>query len=255
MPRTTSRRAGHRREERREADLPVRYGREPARQYRKTLRQTAGEYRTIARTNPGWPNGWQPSNSTFRWLSNPKKWSGIAGRRPSGRGFPGTGVSLAAAGNAARTSRRRHSDGRQTRAAQIRRFAFRTPDDRGSEPVLGARTNGRREFRTGRPGSAQAPTKRSTPSRTPTTSSKRSKRSKRCATGSPPSVNSVSTPKPPASTYSATGWSVFRSPSNRTKPGTSRATRKTRKESSTRYARFSKTSESLKSGRTSNSTS
>lgn len=255
MPRTTSRRAGHRREERREVDLPVRYGREPARQYRKTLRQTAGEYRTIARTNPAGQTAGDHRTARSGGFRTRKNGHGIAGRRPSGRGFPGTGFSLAAAGNAARTSRRRHSDGRQTRAAQIR--AFRLPHPR--RPGLrtcSRRSNKRQAGVPDRPTcSAQAPTKRSTPSRTPTTSSKRSKRSKRCATGSPPSVNSVSTPKPPASTYSATGWSVFRSPSNRTKPGTSRATRKTRKESSTRYARFSKTSESLKSGRTSNSTS
>ena len=144
-------RAGHRREERREVDLPVRYGREPARQYRKTLRQTAGEYRTIARTNPAGQTAGDHRTARSGGFRTRKNGHGIAGRRPSGRGFPGTGFSLAAAGNAARTSRRRHSDGRQTRAAQIRRFAFRSPDDRGSEPVLGARTNGRREFRTGRP--------------------------------------------------------------------------------------------------------
>ncbi|MFR5872209.1 MAG: 5'-3' exonuclease H3TH domain-containing protein, partial [Alistipes sp.] len=115
------------------------------------LSQTAGEYRTIARTNPAGQTAGNHRTARSGGFRTRKNGHGIAGRRPSGRGFPGTGVSLAAAGNAARTSRRRHSDGRQTRAAQIRRFAFRTPDDRGSEPVLGARTNGRREFRTGRP--------------------------------------------------------------------------------------------------------
>ena len=182
-----------------------------------------------------------------------KNGHGIAGRRPSGRGFPGTGFSLAAAGNAARTSRRRHSDGRQTRAAQIRRFAFRTPDDRGSnlfsalEQTAGGSSGQADLF--GASTYETIDTVAHTYHIVETQQALEALRDRLAAV------------REFCFDTETTGFDVFGDRlvgiSVAVEPHEAwyiRATRKTRKESSTRYARFSKTSESLKSGRTSNST-